>query len=292
MLKLDKVRTAIRLGNFTPADKEWHELRTKGITGTDCGAILGVSPFTSPYKIWAVKTGQVTDEVKMNQAMRLGQLFEGPLIQMFRENNPEATVYEDVGTYLHEDFPELIANPDGLVTIGDKLYILEIKTSKRYWESVPPHYIAQVYHYAKVFSADGIKLVSYAGGIYQEWNIEFQDIELDFQAEIVREFWNTNVVEGIAPDYDGSQSTYEAVRAIAKPGDPEVTVELDYLGVQLSNAQKEFDEAEKKLRELKSATLAQMDEAKYGSVTANGETFIVATKKQRGEGRPWLEVAK
>jgi len=292
MLKLDKVRTAIRLGNFTPADKEWHELRTKGITGTDCGAILGVSPFTSPYKIWAVKTGQVTDEVKMNQAMRLGQLFEAPLIQMFRENNPEAQVYEDVGTYIHEDFPELIANPDGLVTIGDKLYILEIKTSKRYWESVPPHYIAQVYHYAKVFSADGIKLVSYAGGMYQEWNIEFQDIELDFQAEIVREFWNTNVLEGVAPDYDGSQSTYEAVRAIAKPGDPEVTVELDYLGVQLSNAQKEFDEAEKKLRELKSATLAQMDEAKYGSVTANGETFIVATKKQRGEGRPWLEVAK
>lgn len=292
MLKLDKVRTAIRLGNFTPADKEWHELRTKGITGTDCGAILGVSPFTSPYKIWAVKTGQVTDEVKMNQAMRLGQLFEAPLIQMFRENNPEATVYEDVGTYLHEDFPELIANPDGLVTIGDKLYILEIKTSKRYWESVPPHYIAQVYHYAKVFSADGIKLVSYAGGLYQEWDIQFQDIELDFQAEIIREFWANHVVTGIAPDYDGSQSTYEAVRAIAKPGDPEVTVELDYLGVQLSNAQKEFDEAEKKLRELKSATLAQMEDAKYGSVTANGETFIVATKKQRGEGRPWLEIAK
>lgn len=292
MLKLDKVRTAIRLGNFTPADKEWHELRTKGITGTDCGAILGVSPFTSPYKIWAVKTGQVTDEVKMNQAMRLGQLFEAPLIQMFRENNPEAQVYEDVGTYIHEDFPELIANPDGLVTIGDKLYILEIKTSKRYWESVPPHYIAQVYHYAKVFSADGIKLVSYAGGLYQEWDIQFQDIELDFQAEIIREFWANHVVTGIAPDYDGSQSTYEAVRAIAKPGDPEVTVELDYLGVQLSNAQKEFDEAEKKLRELKSATLAQMEEAKYGSVTANGETFIVATKKQRGEGRPWLEVAK
>lgn len=291
-MELDKIRTAIRLGNFTPADREWHELRTKGITGTDCGAILGVSPFSSPYKIWAIKTGQIKDEVKMNQAMRLGQLFEAPLIQMFRENNPEATVHEDVGTYVHEDFPELIANPDGLVTIGEKLYILEIKTSKRYWESVPPHYIAQVYHYAKVFSADGIKLVSYAGGMYQEWDIQFQDIELDFQAEIIREFWNTHVVEGTPPDYDGSQSTYEAVRTIARPGDPEVTVELGFLGVQLSNAQKEFDEAENKLRELKSATLAQMENAKYGSVNANEETFIVATKKQRGEGRPWLEVTK
>lgn len=291
-MELDKIRTAIRLGNFTPADKEWHELRTKGITGTDCGAILGVSPFSSPYKIWAIKTGQIKDEVKMNQAMRLGQLFEAPLIQMFRENNPEATVYEDVGTYIHEDFPELIANPDGLVTVGEKLYILEIKTSKRYWESVPPHYIAQVYHYAKVFSADGIKLVSYAGGMYQEWDIEFQNIELDFQAEIIREFWNTQVLEGTPPDYDGSQATYEAVRNIARPGDPEVTVELGFLGVQLSNAQKEFDEAEKKLRELKSATLAQMENAKYGSVNANEETFIVATKKQRGEGRPWLEVTK
>ena len=292
MIQMDKIRTAVRLGNYTPADKEWHELRMKGITGTDCGAILGVSPFSSPYKIWAIKTGQMVDEVKMNQAMRLGQLMEAPLIQMFKENNPDFMVHEDVGTFYHEDFPELIANPDGLATVGDKLYILEVKTSKRYWESVPPHYIAQVYHYAKVFSADGIKLISYAGGIYQEWDIPFEDIELDFQAETIREFWNEHVVNGVPPQWDGSQATYEAVREIAKPGDPEVTVEVDYLGVQLSNAQKEFDEAEKKLRELKSATLAQMENAKYASVNVNGENYIVATKKQRGDGKPWLEIAK
>jgi len=136
MLNLDKVRTAKKIGDFTPADPEWHELRTKGITGTDAGAVLGVSPFSSPYRIWALKTGQVEDNVQQNDRMRLGQLLEAPLIQMFREKHPELEVYENVGTYVHEDHPELIANPDALATIGDKLYIIEVKTSRKYWDEV------------------------------------------------------------------------------------------------------------------------------------------------------------
>jgi len=154
---------------------------------------------------------------------------------------------------------------------------------------VPPHYIAQVYHYAKVFSADGIKLVSYAGGTYNEWDIPFQDIELDFQAQTISEFWNENVVKNIAPDWDGSEATYETVRELARPGDPEVSVDLDYLGVQLSNAQKKFDEANNELKKLKSATLAQMGESKYGLVSDGQTNHVVATKKQRGDGNPWIE---
>jgi len=285
MLKLDKVRTAKRVGNFTPSDQDWHDLRFKGITGTDTGAILGVSPFASAYKVWAVKTGQVDDTVQQNDRMRLGQLLEAPLIQMYREKHPEAQVYEDVGTYVHEDHSELIANPDGLVTIGDKLYILEIKTSRQYWQEVPAHYRTQVLHYADVFDADGIIVVSLAGGDYQEWEVEVDENELAMQRAIVLEFWQENIVNAVEPDWDGSQSTYETVRAMSSPTE-EGETDLGYLGVQLSNAQKAFSEADKELRQLKSATLAQMQESKYGYA----EGYLVAIKRQRGEGKPYLEV--
>jgi len=289
MMKLDKIRTANLLGDFTPADQEWHDLRKQGITGTDVGAILGVSPFSSAYKIWAIKTGQITDEVKQNQAMRLGQLLEPALLQLFKEEHPEMQVYE-VGTYAHEDYPFMIANPDGLAIEGDKLWIVEIKTSRKYWEEIPRHYIAQVLHYADVFSADGIKLVSYAGGNYQEWTIDFTDFELDFQREAVKEFWEENIQAGVEPSWDGSQATYEVIRELARPGDPEVSVDLGYLGVQLSNANQEAQRAEQELRQLKSAALAQMGDAKFGMVEQEGKDYLVATKRQRGEGKVWLEV--
>jgi len=286
MLKLDKIRTAKRIGDFTPADPEWHELRKNGITGTDAGAVLGVSPFSSPYRIWALKTGQVEDNVQQNDRMRLGQLLEAPLLQMFREKNPEMMVHEDVGTFVHEDYPELIANPDGIATVGDKLYIIEVKTSRKYWDEVPPHYRAQVLHYASVFSADGAIVVSLAGGDYQEWTIDFTEEELNMQTEIVRAFWNENIEPNKQPDWDGSQSTYETVRAMAT--EEEGDVELGYLGVQLDNAQTEFEEADKKLRQLKSATLAQMNDGKYGLA----EGYLVAIKRRRGEGKPYLELKK
>jgi len=289
MMKLDKIRSANLLGDFTPEDQEWHELRKQGITGTDVGAILGVSPFSSAYKIWAVKTGLVTDEVKQNQSMRLGQLLEPALLQMFKETHPEMQVHE-VGTYAHEDYPFMIANPDGLAIEGDKLWIVEIKTSRKYWEEVPAHYITQVLHYADVFSADGIKMVSYAGGNYQEWDIPFSEFELEAQREAVKDFWEENIQQNIEPSWDGSQATYEVMREIARPGDPEVSVDLGYLGVQLANAQEEAQRTERELRQLKSAALAQMGDAKFGMVGHEGEEYLVATKRQRGEGKVWLEI--
>ena len=288
-MKLDKIRTAVRLGDYTPDDREWHELRLRGITGTDCAAILGASPFSSAYKIWAVKTGRVKDELKQNQAMRLGQLLEPALLQMFKENNPDFNVYE-VGTYAHEDYPWMIANPDGIATRGDELWIVEIKTARKYWDEVPPHYITQVLHYADVFSADGIKVVSYAGGVYQEWDIPFGEFELEAQREAIKEFYQNNIQHDQEPAWDGSKATYEVVRELAKPGDPEHSVNLGYLGVQLANAQSELNQAEQTLRQLKSATLAQMGDAKYGMVSDGDHEYLVATKRQRGEGKAWLEV--
>jgi len=289
MMKLEKIRTAVHLGDFTPADQEWHDLRAKGISGTDVGAIMGVSPFTSAFKLWAIKTGQIDGHVEQNRAMRLGQLIEPALIQMFTEEHPEMQVHE-VGTYAHEDHPQLIANPDALAVEGDKLWIIEIKTARQYWETVPEHYIRQCWHYADVFNADGIKLVSYAGGIYTEWEIPFTKDELQIQRAAVLNFWEQNIEPIEAPEWDGSDSTYETVRAMAKPGDPEVTVELGYLGVQLSNANKKLNEAKRELNQLKSAALGQMDEGKFGVVSEGNDQTVVAVKRQRGEGNPWLEI--
>lgn len=283
-----EIRSAELIGDFTPADPQWHELRLTGISGTDAGTILGVNPYASAYSLWAQKTGRVSRDIEQNQRMRLGQLLEGPLLQMFAECNPNLKV-ETCGTYRSKEHPYLIANPDALAWDGDKLYIVEVKTSRQYWDDIPPHYIAQVLHYADVMGADGITLVALTGGDYREYSIPFEPEMVEAQREAMESFWQ--LIQGdLEPDWDGSQATYETVREMQSGDITEESIELGDLGIYLSNAYTRFKEAEAELNSFKSATLAQMGEAKYGICSEGGESVLVAVKRQRAGGKPWLEV--
>lgn len=282
------LRTANLLGNYTPDDREWHELRARGISGTDVGTILGVNPFASAYSLWCSKTGKINNGVPQNQRMRLGQLLERPLLEMFAESNPHLEVYT-AGTFNHKDHPWMVANPDALAWEGDKLWIVEVKTSRKYWDEIPPHYVAQVLHYADVFSADGIKLVALTGGDYREFEVPFEPEMAEAQREAALMFWNM-VQEDREPDWDGAEATYEAVREMASTDITEESIELGDLGVHLSNAFSRHKAAEEELRMVKSATLAQMGDAKYGMCSEGGEPVLVAVKRSRAGGRPWLEV--
>lgn len=283
------IRTAELIGDFSPSDPEWHELRMQGITGTDAGTILGVNPYASAYSLWAKKTGRVSSEVAQNARMRLGQLLEAPLLQMFAEQNPELTIYTG-GTYRSKEHPFLIANPDAIAyDENGKLYIIEVKTARQYWDDIPPHYIAQVLHYADVFSADEARLVALTGGDYREYEITFEPEMLEAQRSAMYEFYEL-IQEDLEPQWDGSQSTYETVREMQGSDMTEESVELGWLGVQLFNANHKFKEAEGELTALKSAALAQMGEAKYGVTTEGGESVLVCVKRSRNGGKPWLEL--
>ena len=47
---------------------EWLDLRKTGIGGSDAGTILGVNPYSSPYALYATKTGLVENVFKGNAA--------------------------------------------------------------------------------------------------------------------------------------------------------------------------------------------------------------------------------
>ena len=38
--------------------KEWHDRRSKGIGGSEIAAVLGISPYRTPYNLWLEKTGR------------------------------------------------------------------------------------------------------------------------------------------------------------------------------------------------------------------------------------------
>ena len=287
--KLEQIlENATSLGNFENSSPEWHDLRNQVgvISGSEIGAILGLSPFTSAITLWAEKTGKLPRQVVGNTAMRLGQLVEPAIRELYQESHPNHEVHE-VGTYASKDYDWMHANPDGICfDENGQGYILEIKHTALYWDSIPEHYKAQVFWYMYVF---GLKKTVFAvvnAGRYKEYELLWDDFEWDSMFQAVKEF-RKHVLDNVQPAWDGSESTYETTKALS----PDLEVrseELGQLGIELFNAQDKFDEAENHLREMKSRTVAALNGAKNGTI----DGVTVCTLSQRAGGTPFLTIKK
>jgi putative phage-type endonuclease len=287
--KLNQVlEKASLLGTFENGSPEWHELRNQQgvISGSEIGAILGLSPFTSAVTLWAEKTGKLDGQLVQNTAMRLGQLVEPAIRKLYEEQHPDHEVYE-VGTYASKKFPWMHSNPDGVCFDADgKGYILEIKHTATFWDAVPDHYRAQVFWYMFTFDLKKTVFAVVNAGRYKEYEVLWDEFEWDAILQKVQTFRNY-VLQNEQPDWDGSESTYETMKALS-PDLETRSEELGTLGLELFQAQERFDEAETHLREMKSRTVAALNGAKTGTI----DGVTVCTLSQRSGGLPYLTIKK
>ena len=283
-LGIKKLGDAVLLGNFENGSKEWHELRDEpgAVGGSDIGAIASLSPWESAITKWAKKTKQIPDEFEPNMSMRLGNKLERPILEIFAEEHPELEIYT-TGTWAHKDYDWQRANPDALYKTKDgKWGIIEVKFSRDYWQEVPQHYRAQVLWYMNVFGIQEAKLVALAGSSYQEFDVEWDSFEAASLVAAAYRF-RESVLNKVMPDWDGSNSTFETIRAM-NPKIEDGEVDLDDLGAHYFNALTDFEQAEKKLTELKSRVLAAMEGKKRGIIY--GEHAI--SLRARGMGNPYI----
>lgn len=288
ILDLEELGNARLLGNFENGSEDWHRLRDEpgAIGGSDIGAIAGLSPFESAITKWAKKTKQISDEIKPSMSMRLGTKLEAPILEIFSEENPELEIYL-TGTWSSKEFDWQRANPDALYKKPDGTWgILEVKFSRDYWTEVPQSYRAQVLWYMNVFGITEAKLVALAGSSYQEFVIEWDEFEAKALVAAAERFRN-HVLEVKMPDWDGSNSTFETIRAI-NPSIEDGEVDLDELGLRFFDAQREFEKAEKVFTEMKSRVLSAMEGKKKGIVY--GEHAL--SLRSRAGGYPYLHIEK
>jgi hypothetical protein len=85
-------------------------------------------------------------------------------------------------------------------------------------------------------------------------------------------------------------ATYEAVRQLHPEIDDE-EVEIDG-GFRLLAAQQAHDATLQQLNKMKSEVLGLMGRAKYAYIEHEGEKFRVASRQARGQGTPYLVIAK
>ena len=213
--------------------EDWDILRSKGVGGSDIGAILGVNKYRGIVDVYLSKVeNQKTPE---NNAMYFGTKLEPLIRSEFEERHQGA--YKVFTTDKSLKFGLLRANLDGVIydELNKKYGVLEIKTANQFvkneWENgtIPQSYYAQVQHYLAVTGFDfGVIAVLIGGNEYKEFYIERNETDIKIIINAANDFWNTYVVPKEMPFADGSNAyaEYQSER-LSKMQEQGITLELD-----------------------------------------------------------------
>jgi putative phage-type endonuclease len=279
--KIEALGAAKFLGMFEHGSKEWHEAR-KGIGGSDIASVMDKNPWKSCYTLFCEKTGLIDTNIEPSLPMKLGTAFEPAIRKLFQQANSDWLTVHETGTWASVEDPRSVANVDGIIEWENgKLSVLEIKFTRQYWDELPEHYNLQVQHYLWVLGLDSAMVVAVAGGDWKEFEVVRDDSLIESMKTRLQAFYGF-LDSNTAPDYDGSDSTYETVRELSE-GIEEGELELGSLWSNLLQAKIEFDQWDKQFKAHKSAVLAFMNGTKYGLF--QGEKVIAL---QARNGKPFI----
>ncbi len=206
-------------------EKEWLADRTKGIGGSDVGAICGVNKYSSARLVYLKKTGQYQDsEDEFSDAalerMHFGRMLE-PIVANEYVRRTGNKVIVSPAMLAHKDYPWAIANVDRLI-VDDKgipYGILECKTASEYMDDawsegdVPISYLYQLNWYLWVTGLEYGVIACLVGGNkfyhYEVWRND--ELLRDEIFPKVDRFWNYHVKNLIEPELSGTNADSESV---------------------------------------------------------------------------------
>lgn len=197
-----------------PSDEvdAWHEQRRKGIGSTDAAAILGLSPWSTPFDVWQEKTGERPTETAMPLRMYLGKRLQDTVGDLYVYATGRR-IRADNRQHHRREFPWQYAHLDFRV-LGDPTRIIECKTAFRDngWgddgtTDIPVHYWCQVQHEMAVTGASWVDVAVLFG--HRDFRVYPIPRDDDFIVKLTlaeEEFWTLYVVPKVPPPVDHTQA--------------------------------------------------------------------------------------
>lgn len=198
----------------------WLAARSAGIGASEIAAVLGISPYDSPFSLyWRKKLGTITEQ---NEAMEWGLRHERTIAEKFGENHPEF-IKVPGGLYRHPVHRWMLATPDLVLENVEpgRDELAQIKTTRSWdgWgtpgtDQIPAHYAAQVQQEMTVYGARRCWIPVLCGGnSYREYLVEWDP--QDAQTII---FAGTDFMRRLAddnpPDLDGAAATTATLKQL------------------------------------------------------------------------------
>jgi predicted phage-related endonuclease len=209
--------------------------------------------------------------------MEFGHKMEPVIADWFNEEFGMELV-NDTHLYAHPEHPFMLANLDR--RIGEEA-VIEIKTSRREWNEVPPYYVAQIQHYMAVTNLPIAYCVALFNGEFppRVFKVPRDDQYIARLIDAETDFWQM-VVKHAAPVVDGHEATHSALRSAYEPEQNktvELGDELTKLIVERASAKANIERYEEVVRQCEARIMELMGDAE--TATVNG-TKMVTWKQQ------------
>lgn len=260
-----------------PGSPEWHT----AITASKVPAILGLSPWASPYSTWLSMTSGA-DPIEETAAMKRGTYLEDGILNWYEADHPDLVPAGRQVAYTLGDDETCFATTDGTYrTRSGDLELAEVKTVGRDddWRDedggwhVPDYYLAQVMFQLATSQASRAVVVALTPHLEK---VEIPvERDLDLEAAIVEEIhlFKQALEDGIVPELDDHVATYDAVRRRHSKIDGS-TVEVPFTVAHTwLDAKDVFDRAKASERAAKTRLLDLMGEARLA--TSEGLTIAM-----------------
>lgn len=265
--------------------EEWLALRKNYIGGSDAGAIVGLNPYSSPFAVWAEKTGR-TEGFAGNLITEVGSYLEDFVADLFTKETGKK-VRRKNRMLVNDEYPFACADVDRMV-VGEKA-LLECKTTNSFPVmrklrdgEYPEQWYAQMTHYLAVTGLERAYLAVLINcRDFKIYTLERNEAEIS--ALMMQEgiFW-TCVANDTPPAIDGTEATETALQS-AYPESDGSSVYLPELNQQLRQraalaaAKKDL---EKDITAIDNQIKAEMQEAEKAEFDGWSVTWMPQVRRQ------------
>lgn len=235
-----------------PHDDRWHGLRRQGVTASEIAAVMGISPWDSPFSLYWRKVNDWRWDG--NEYTSVGSHLEDAIADWWMaEHDPlENLVAASAGLYAHPERPWQLATPDRLLHTacptcdgtgrgswsmpygcedcqgsgcgGPTCALLECKWVAHSWDGwgepgsdeVPVYYRAQALWQLDVMGVDEVHVAALGPGGFRTYVVRRDDLA-EADLEVMRAAGRDFVVdlqEGNPPDLDSHTATLGALQQL------------------------------------------------------------------------------
>jgi putative phage-type endonuclease len=265
----------------------WLEERRKAIGASEVAAILGISPWSSQWDIWADKTGRV-EAWEGNDATRLGNSFEAAVLDV-----AEA----ELGKLERNVSVPAIGLP--LISTCDAITVnterpVEAKTTGLVgpvygdWgdegtDHVPDNYLVQVHAQLICTGADvGYLFALIPGRGVVKYEIATSPLAHQQIGNILSDWWERHIVQGVEPSRD--KASFEVVKRLRKTPN-KVVVLPEHCGDLLSSREvikEEIKALESQLKNIDKNLLLELGDAEEGVCPVTGRSISYYSQHRKG----------
>lgn len=222
-----------------PSNERWHALRRQGVSASEIAAVLGISPWESPFSAyWRKVNGW---ETEANAEMTAGRYAERAIVDWFaNECDPNGNLLlRQAGLYASRTLSWQLATPDALVCqdklcgicdaglpVGctcdkDLLSLLECKYLVGGWDGwgepltddIPVYYRAQCLWQLDVMGVDEVSVAAWHGAEFRHYVVRRDEADLRVMRAAGRDFMD-RIAAGDPPPLDSHIATLRALKTL------------------------------------------------------------------------------